>query len=178
MSDNLTFWSEEHLASLSVSRDFGKDLLTRAEISCSFTELWQIISSQPGLSGKTSQGCCRLTEDGILEPSSGCWANSGMGSPTGFLTLNTSEWPSAAAVCSLSDILETGDLPQRYFLSQAHLQTTLKELLLGHSAYLHSLVHPLGIETAEVLSYLTDKTLERLRQQRKKKGKGSRRITP
>ena len=33
------------------------------------------------------------------------------------LTLNTSEWPSAAAVCSLSDILETGDVPRRYFLS-------------------------------------------------------------
>jgi hypothetical protein len=40
-----------------------------------------------------------------------------MGSPTEFLTLNTSEWPSDAAVCSLSDILETGDVPQRYFLS-------------------------------------------------------------
>jgi hypothetical protein len=31
--------------------------------------------------------------------------------------LNTLEWPSAAAVCSLSDILETGDVPPRYFLS-------------------------------------------------------------
>jgi hypothetical protein len=40
-----------------------------------------------------------------------------MGSPTEFLTLNTSEWPSDAAVCSLSDVLETGELPQRYFLS-------------------------------------------------------------
>jgi hypothetical protein len=40
-----------------------------------------------------------------------------MGSPTGFLTLNTSEFPSDAAVCSLSDILETGDVPQRFFLS-------------------------------------------------------------
>ncbi|WP_425515955.1 hypothetical protein [Methylomagnum ishizawai] len=40
-----------------------------------------------------------------------------MGSPTGFLTLNTSEFPSAAAVCSLSAVLETGDVPRRYFLS-------------------------------------------------------------
>ena len=38
-------------------------------------------------------------------------------SPTAFWTLNSTEWPNAAAVCSLSDILETGDLPQRYFLS-------------------------------------------------------------
>ncbi|KVU92818.1 hypothetical protein WL19_16405 [Burkholderia ubonensis] len=40
-----------------------------------------------------------------------------MGSPTGFLTLSSSEWPSDAAVCLLSDTLETGDVPQRYFLS-------------------------------------------------------------
>jgi hypothetical protein len=40
-----------------------------------------------------------------------------MGSPTECLTLSTSEWPKDAAVCSLSDILETGDLPPRFFLS-------------------------------------------------------------
>jgi hypothetical protein len=40
-----------------------------------------------------------------------------MGSPTEYLTLNISDWPSAASVCSLSDILETGDVPQRFFLS-------------------------------------------------------------
>ena len=40
-----------------------------------------------------------------------------MGSPTECLTLNTTEWPSAAAVCSLSDILETGDHLRRYCLS-------------------------------------------------------------
>jgi hypothetical protein len=33
------------------------------------------------------------------------------------LTLSISEWHSAAAVCSLSDTLETGDLPQRFYLS-------------------------------------------------------------
>jgi hypothetical protein len=40
-----------------------------------------------------------------------------MGSPTEFWTLNTSEYPSAAAASSLSDVLETGELPQRYYLS-------------------------------------------------------------
>jgi hypothetical protein len=33
------------------------------------------------------------------------------------LTLNSLEWHSAAAVCSLSDTLEIGELPQRFFLS-------------------------------------------------------------
>jgi hypothetical protein len=40
-----------------------------------------------------------------------------MGSPTEFWTLNSSEFPSAAVACSLSDVLETGALPPRYFLS-------------------------------------------------------------
>ncbi len=47
-----------------------------------------------------------------------------MGSPTGCLTLSTCEHaaldglpPSVGAVSSLSDILETGDVPQRFFLS-------------------------------------------------------------
>jgi len=112
-----TFWSEEHLASLSVLPDFAKDFLTRAEISCSHSELLRIIYGLPGLSGKTSLAFCPVTEEKILEPSSGCWANSGLGSPTGFLTLNTSEWPKDAAVFSLSDTLETGDVPRRFFLS-------------------------------------------------------------
>ena len=112
-----TFWSEEHLASLSVLPDFAEVLKTLAEISCSHTELLQIISNL-GLSfGKMSPESCLLTEDGILEPSSGCWQNAGMGSPTGFLTLSTSDFHNDAAVCSLSDILETGDVPRKYFLS-------------------------------------------------------------
>ena len=70
-----------------------------------------------GWSGKMSPVSCHRTEDGTLVPSSGRWGNSGMGSPPECLTRNTSEFHSAAVACSLSDILETGDLPQRYFLS-------------------------------------------------------------
>jgi len=58
------------------------------------------------------------------EPSSGSWGNSGIGGPTECLTLNIAEWTvsdalchSAAAVCSLSDILETTPVPQRYYLT-------------------------------------------------------------
>lgn len=45
------------------------------------------------------------------------WSNSGMAWPGGSLTLSTSEWPSDAAVCSLSDVLETGPHLRRYSLS-------------------------------------------------------------
>jgi len=76
------------------------------------------IDSGPyGWCGRTSPASCRSTTDGRLEPSSGCWSNSGMGSPTEFLTLNILEYPSDGAASSLSDILETGELPQRYYLS-------------------------------------------------------------
>jgi hypothetical protein len=40
-----------------------------------------------------------------------------MGSPTGFWTLSTSEFHSGAVASSLSDILDTGDVPQRFYLS-------------------------------------------------------------
>ncbi len=113
----LTFFAEEPLASPSVSQDSEKDWMTHVATSClPLVPLLQSIAPS-GWFGRTSPASCHQTVDEILVPSSGCWANSGMGSPTGFSTLSTSEWPSDAAVCSLSDVLETGTVPQRYFLS-------------------------------------------------------------
>ena len=75
-------------------------------------------SNQSGLSLKTSLDFCRLTEDKTWESSSGRWATSGMGSPTECWTLSTSESPSVAVECSLSDVLETqGEHLQKYLLS-------------------------------------------------------------
>jgi hypothetical protein len=70
-----------------------------------------------GWSGRTSPAYCPVQEDGTLVPSSGAWANSGMGGPIESWTLSTSDWPSDAAVCSLSDVLEAGSVPQRFYLS-------------------------------------------------------------
>lgn len=41
----------------------------------------------------------------------------GAGLPGAFSTLNGSVWPNAANVCSLSQVLETGRIPRKYFLS-------------------------------------------------------------
>jgi len=111
------FSSAEHLASLSASPDSERDWATRVATSCSPILPLLTAIAPVGWFGRTSPVSCHQTEDGILEASSEGWGNSGMGSPTGFLTLSTSEWPSDAAVCSLSDVLETGDVPRRYFLS-------------------------------------------------------------
>ena len=40
-----------------------------------------------------------------------------MGSPTEYLTLNISEYPSDGVASSLSGILETGELLRRYYLT-------------------------------------------------------------
>jgi hypothetical protein len=111
------FSSEEPPARASRSQDFAKDLLTSAAISHLSLFGWLRGFAPAGWFGKMSPASCHRTEDGRLAPSSEGWRNSGMGSPTGFSTLNISECHKDAGVCSLSDILETGDLPQRYFLS-------------------------------------------------------------
>jgi len=50
-------------------------------------------------------------------PSSGRWATSATWAATGCSTRNSSEFPSDAVASSLSDILETGPVPEKYFLS-------------------------------------------------------------
>ena len=117
MSEQSTFWPEEHLASLSPSPGCEGDWMMRVATSrLSLLDL--LIDSGPyGWCGRTSPVSCRLMEDGRLEPSSGCWSNAGMGSPGESWTLRTLEYPSDGVASSLSDILEDGDLPQRYYLT-------------------------------------------------------------
>ena len=69
------------------------------------------------LNAMTAEEFKQLTREAISSVCWPTWQNWGMGSPTAFLTLSGSESPSAADVCSLSDILETGDVPQKYYLS-------------------------------------------------------------
>ena len=65
---------------------------------------------------QTEQGETFLKET-ISQPSSNMWGNAGMGSHGESLTVNISECHNVAAASYLSDILETGDLPQRFFLT-------------------------------------------------------------
>jgi hypothetical protein len=65
-----------------------------------------------------------------------------MGSHIECLTLSSSEWPSAAAVCSLSDILETGELPQKYYLSPKACAGILRRAEKGEKRFPHSYRRP------------------------------------
>ena len=122
--DQLTFSWAEPPANPSALQDSAKDCTTPAEDSCSPTLRSLGVYGLDGLCGKTSPVSCHPTEDGILVPSSGRWASWGMGSPTGFWTLNGAEHTgipapsrSAGDVSSLSDVLETGSVPPRFSLS-------------------------------------------------------------
>jgi hypothetical protein len=70
-----------------------------------------------GLYGKMSPEFCPQTKDGISLPLSGNWSNSGMACAGECWTLSTLEFPNDGKESLLSDILETGALPPRFFLS-------------------------------------------------------------
>ncbi len=101
----------------SLSRVFDRDWLILAVTWPSYISAWLTSTGLVGLFGRTSLASCCQAEDGTLVPSSGRWGNSGTGSPTACWTHNTSEFPKDAVASSLSDILETGDVPQQYYLS-------------------------------------------------------------
>jgi hypothetical protein len=115
--DQLTFLSEEPPVSHSQSQDSERDWTMTVVTYPSNSLNLLNENAHDGWFGRTSPASCHLTEEKTLAPSSGRWGKSGMGSPTEFLTLNTSEWHKDADVCLLSDTLETGDVPQRFYLS-------------------------------------------------------------
>ena len=118
------FSSAELPASPSPSPDSARDWLIRVSTSPSRILPSLTAIAPAGSFGRMSPASCHRTKDGILEPLSEGWSNSGIMRDGECLTLNMSEWTGLdglslkdEGVCSLSDILETGPVPQRYFLS-------------------------------------------------------------
>jgi hypothetical protein len=104
----LTFLLGEPHANHSQLLDLGKGLDDpRGNLMLTYLSIAAKLSPKLARLGKCPWRPIQLTEDSTLPASFGGWANSAMGSHTEFLTLSTSEWPSAAAVCSLSDTLES-----------------------------------------------------------------------
>ena len=126
MQKQLTFLLAEPPARAFQSPDSERDSTTREETSCSPILQWLTDLSPNGLSGKMSPVSCHLTEDEILEPSSGRWGKSGTGFHGESWTLNTSEFHKDADVSSLSDVLEIGEVPQVFYLSPKACQGILR----------------------------------------------------
>ena len=122
------FSSEELPASPSQSPDCERDWMTRVATSCSPTLPLLNAIGPSGWYGRTSPASYPVQEDEILPPYFEGWMNSGMGSPTEFWTLSTLEFHSDAgeSLCALSEVLETGNVPQRFFLSATACQGILR----------------------------------------------------
>ena len=134
----LNYLSEVHPANPFRLPDSAKDCPTSEGTSPSNSASSHTPPVQDGLFGKTCQESCpRKTT--LLDASSldslgqilrFCPSVTGAGGPARalpldqdtvppgvFSTLNISEWPNAAAVCSLSQVLETTCIQQKYYLS-------------------------------------------------------------
>ena len=129
----LTFLPEERPVSPSPSPDSERDWQIRVATSCLPILPLLTATGPSGWSGKTCPAFYPVTADGISLPSSAGWGNSGMGGPTECLTLNTSEWNhtlgpfhNGGGVSSLSDVLEAGSVPRRYYLSAKACQGILR----------------------------------------------------
>lgn len=131
------FSLEELPANHSASQDCERDWMIRVATSC-LPILPLLTSIGPnGWYGRTSPVSCPATEEGILDPCWEGWRNSGMGSPTEFLTLNTSAAPCRVRECSLSEILEpAGNQLQPYYLTPKLLRTASREVEAGR-AHIH-----------------------------------------
>lgn len=93
------------------------DLLeTAADCGSSSTASFRLFVPA-GFLSKTSLDCFPLEPVATSESWSKRWRTAGMAWGGESLTLSFSEFPNGAAACSLSDILETSDVPPKYFLS-------------------------------------------------------------
>ena len=125
MSDQLTLFAEGLPASPSPAWEGGKDWRTLEGISPSNFSDWQRNSDPDGLYGKMSPESCQAGEDGILEPSSGRWQNSGMAAHGDALTFKWYDHATSpelslsdADVSTLSDVLDPiSEVHPRHYLS-------------------------------------------------------------
>jgi hypothetical protein len=124
MEQSIFLWGEP-LVNHSALQDSVKDSKIHAETSCLPILQSLNIYGLDTLSGKMFLGFCHLTEEKILVPSLGAWGNWGMGGLTESWTLSGAEHTgiqepcrSVEGVSSLSDVLETQQVPQRFYLSQ------------------------------------------------------------
>ena len=155
----LIFLLREHPANPSLLPDSEQDWLIRVATSPSNILPFLAASGPPGWSGRTSPASCQTMADGRLVPASGSWGSSGMGSPTAFLTLNTSVFPNAASVSSLSRILETGVHLRRYCLRATACRGILRRAAKRGKTLPHALHKALTAKAKEAMPDDGEKTM-------------------
>ena len=123
--EQLIFLWEELPAKDSASRESRKALAIPEAPSASPIAGFLKQCAPGGSSGKMYRASLAPTEERTSKRSSAKLMKSGILSRGECWTLNTCEWTDTLVpfrkeegVCSLSDILESGDIPPRYFLSK------------------------------------------------------------
>jgi len=113
------FGLEDSPARTSRWREQGRELGLRGLDLDSFMNLLASLEKDaPELFySKTFTVCLTPIEEGTLESSFKRWPNSGILSAGVCLTAKTSESPSHASESTLSGVIETHEVPEKYFLS-------------------------------------------------------------
>lgn len=112
----LIFSQADSRAKTSPSPESDEDSLASGQDSSLSSPGSQMSFDQVGSSLRTSLGSSPLPTDETWESFSQRWPKSGTASAGEWSTLHTSEFPSDAVECSLSDVLET-TVSERYALS-------------------------------------------------------------
>ena len=115
--DLLTLLSAEAPAKGSQSPDSERDCKTIDLVLHSLMSKLLRQSSQDGSFSKMSPQFCPVTTGMMSSNSSPRLMNAGIVYRGRFWTHNTFPWRKGGGVSSLADILEDGDVPQKYFLS-------------------------------------------------------------
>src|SRR5688500_13685245 len=100
-------------------REWGRGQGLKGRALDSFMTLLDYLEKAvPGLlSSKTCRVFSLPTKEETSKPLYERWPTSGIVSDGVCLTVKTSESPNRAVESTLSDVIETGEAPQRYFLS-------------------------------------------------------------
>lgn len=114
-----TFGQEDSRARTSRLREWGRELGLKGRNLDSFLNLLDYLKQHvPEFSSsRTFQVSSLATEDETSKSSFERWPTSGMAWDGVCLTAGISESPSRASESTLSDVIETGEAPPRYFLS-------------------------------------------------------------
>jgi len=111
--------SEDSLAKMSLWLEWGRGLGLKGSSLDSFTSFLDWLSSAaPELfSSKTCQAFSLPTKDETSKSLFELWPNSGIAWDGVCLTAKTSESPNHASESSLWELIEKGEVPEKYFLS-------------------------------------------------------------
>ena len=129
--NQLTLLLEELPVNLSQSAGCGEGLKILEVTSPSPMLEYLTNLSQLGASGRMSQVFSVPMVEKTFQPSSQRWLTSGMGSPTECLMLNSLEYHNEGEGSLLSDVLEGGKVPRKYYLSKVATQGILRRYSQG-----------------------------------------------